>query len=206
MIFLRMTFALLMPQPRFILQNLQIVNNMGQLVNISVPVINQDSQVPAYARSPEWLIMMDKLTDKSSNVKGKEGYVEVFGWTGAMSRSSSPNIGGEHHSTATLVHTDLVVVMPMGSYVAKLNQTMANGAVVKKVTLERLGNIGKVLQVIQSITFETCRIQSVQQQIDQVVVTIQVQKRTDTINVYKQDGSASGKAVSAINFENVEVK
>jgi hypothetical protein len=194
-----------MPQPRFILQNLQIVNNMGQFVNVSVPVVNQDSQVPAYSRSPEWLIMLDDLTDKASNVKGKEGYVEVFGWTGAMSRSSSPNIGGEHYSTATLIHTDLVVVMPMGSYVTKLNQTMANGVVVKNVTLERLGNIGEVLQVIQSILFETCRIQSVQQQIDKVVVTIQVQKRTDTINVYNQDGTSAGQTVSTIDFQTVEV-
>jgi hypothetical protein len=196
-----------MSLPRFQIQNLQIPNpSTGQMMTIMVPVVNQGSDVPSYSRSPEWMIKIGDKSPKGSNVTGKETYVEVFGWSGAVSRSSSPNLGGQHHSTATLIHTDLVVIIPMGGYVAQITNAMANGEVIPQIDLERLANIEKVLQVVQTIVFKVCRIQSVKQQIEQAVITIQIQQRTDTIKVYGQDGKAAGQVVSDIDFSKIVVK
>lgn len=189
---------------RFSYQEISVPSANGEITNIRVPIVNQDDRIPSFSRSPEWMVKMDDLLN--SSVENFAEYAEVFGWSGTMSRNTSPYLSSDLHTTSTLVHTDLAIIIPMSGYAAKLNMRMAKGMKISKITLVRLGNIEDVKQIIQQIDFEICRIQSIQQSIDQLSLTIQVQKRTDTVNVYKQDGSNSGKVVSTVDFSTMSVK
>ena len=91
-------------------------------------------------KSPEWMVRIDDLLQ--SSVLGFENYVELFGWYGESSRFTNPDISGPLQTSATMRHSDLILIIPYGGYCAQLESNMNLGSGIATLTIVRLGNIG----------------------------------------------------------------
>ncbi len=165
---------------------------------ISVPIVAHDRRNQSYVKTPEWMVAIGDMM--SSSIEGFEGLCELFGWQAGLSRFTTGNISTNLHSSATVAYSDLVMVVPMGESYPKLKNSLAIGKKIDKITILRLGNINGVKLIIQEIVFEICRLQYVLQNLDQVVVCSQIQRCTDTVEKFDNNGEKKGHVVSCINI------
>ena len=155
-------------------------------------------------RSPEWMVQMDAFL--SSSVNGYTNYCELFGWYGESSRYTAGDVSSSLFTSATLRHTDLVIVIPNGGYAAILESIMNSGTVIQNVSIARLGIIATQIVTLQTLKYTTCRIQKFNQQLDQLVVEMSILTKENTIFVYGQDGTSQGQMVSQVDYSQNIVK
>lgn len=153
---------------------------------------------PTNSQSPEWMVQIDNFL--SSNVNGYESYAELFGWYGESSRYTSGNVASSLFTSATLRHTDLVIIIPNGGYSTTLESLMNTGTTINQVTITRLGRIQSAPVMLQTLAYSTCRIQKFNQQLDQVVIEMSILSKVNTIFVYGQDGTSQGQMVSSVDY------
>jgi hypothetical protein len=161
-------------------------------------VQNPDGDQDKGVKSPEWMIKIDDLM--ISNVEGYEGFSQLYGWYGESSRFTSGDVGGPLQSSATLKHSDLILLIPNGGHTAKIETSMNIGKALDTIEIVRLANIKAAKVRLQTLEFKTCRIQAVQQQLDRVWLVLQVGSKTNTINVYDQMGANTGQMVSRVDY------
>jgi hypothetical protein len=65
--------------------------------------------------------------------------------------------------------------------------------------------VGEMKVKLQEIIFEVSRIQSFQQQLDRVNLTVQVTSKTDTHYIYDVTGQIKGQMVTSVNYSIAEV-
>lgn len=159
-----------------------------------------DQEMPNAIRTPEWMVKIDNIM--SSSVAGFNDYVELFGWYGESSRFTSPEISGPLFTSATLRHSDLVLIVPYGGYSAQLESNMNLGVGISNLTIVRLGNIGQMKVTMQKIEYKTCKIQTCQQQLDRMILNVMVGAKINTVYVYGQDGQSQGQMVSQVDYIN----
>lgn len=151
------------------------------------------------SKSPEWLIKMDE--DLSGSVDGYSQYAELFGWYGASSRQTSPNVSSTNLTTsAKLNHSDLVFQISNGGYGAIIENKMNSGTAYSSIEIVRLGNIKTTSVKLQEIKFGTCYIKEVSQELDKLNLTVMISKRENTIFVYDGGGNNTGQTVSSVDY------
>lgn len=151
-------------------------------------------------KSPEWMVRIDGLMQ--SSVEGFNDYVELFGWYAESSRYTSADVGGPLFTSATLRHTDLILIIPYGGYCTQIESNMNLGIGIENLSIVRLANIGQAKVTVQLIEYKTCKIQSCQQQLDRMVLHVMIGSKTNTVYVYGQDGQSQGQMVSHVNYIN----
>ncbi|MES2253046.1 MAG: hypothetical protein V4482_05135 [Pseudomonadota bacterium] len=171
--------------------------------NLRIPIVNKspaNGDVPdsSGVQSPEWMIQMDSFL--SSNVNGYTDYCELFGWYGESSRFTSGDVASSLFTSATLRHTDLIVVIPNGGYGTTIESLMNTGTLIQQVTIARLGAIETQMVTLQTLVYGMCRIQKFNQQLDQLIVEMSILTKENTIFVYGQDGTSQGQMVSQVDY------
>jgi hypothetical protein len=180
-------------------QNYKIVELPGRSkFSIATTDVDNPDNNPDGAKSPEWMIKIDALTN--SAVDGFNDYSELFGWHGESSRFTTGDISNNLFTSATLKHSDLVVLIPNGGYAATLETNMNTGTPINALTIVRLGNIKATKVKIQQIDYTNCFIQSFQQQLDRVILRLTVTTKTNTIFVYDTLGTNQGQVVSTVDY------
>ena len=64
----------------------------------------------------------------------------------------------------------------------------------------RLGNIKSTKVKLQVVDFTLCRIQSFQQQLDRLIVSLSISSKTNTVYVYDINGTNKGQMVSRVDY------
>jgi len=170
---------------------------------IKVAVVDNNQANEQGVKSPEWMLKMD---DKLfSYVKDFEDYCELFGWYAECNRFTSADMSNELFTSATLKHSDVIFIIPNGGYSTDLQRIMNTGSIIDTISLVRLGNVGEMKVKLQEIIFEVSRIQSFQQQLDRVNLTVQVTSKTDTHYIYDVTGQIKGQMVTSVNYSIAEV-
>ncbi len=149
-------------------------------------------------RSPEWIIKIDKLL--SSNLTGFEDYSELFGWNEESSRFTPGNLSNQLMSSATLKHSGLMILIPNGGHSAHIELKMNRGVPLEVINIVRLGNIQDAKVKLQLLEYHQCWIQSFQQQLDRIIVTLSVSSKKNTIYVYDNNGTNKGQIVSEVDY------
>jgi len=149
-------------------------------------------------KSPEWMIKIDDMLQ--SEVENFNDYCELFGWYGESSRLTTGDISNQLFTSATLKHSDLVIIIPNGGYGAQLETKMNLGIPLNVVQVVRLGNVKSTKVKLQVIDYTLCRIQSFQQQLDRLVVCLSITGKTNTVFVYDVNGSNKGQMVSSVDY------
>ncbi len=177
-------------------KNYSIVDIAGRS-QVKVAVVDHDMPERG-VKSPEWMIRLDDIV--YSYVKGYESYCELFGWHSESNRFTNPDISNELFTSATLYHSDVILIIPNGGYSTVLQNRMNSGQIIEEMEIVRLGNVGKIKVKLQEIIHKICRLQSVQQQLDQLVLSFQVTSKMDTHFIYDVTGQIKGQMVSSVNY------
>jgi len=151
-------------------------------------------------RSPEWLLKIDDLLE--SNIDEFKDHCELLKFESQASRETSGNAGGQLFKIANMQHSDVVLTIPNGSYVAKLENKMNQGQPLQLVSIVHLGNINNTKVKMQVIDHENCWIQKMQplHDSDSVMFSIKIRSKVNTIYVYDHDGVNKGQMVSSANY------
>lgn len=180
-------------------QNYKIVELPGRSkFSIATTDVDNPEDNPDGVKSPEWMIKIDELT--KSDVDGFNGHSELFGWHGESSRFTTGDISNSLFTSATLKHSDLVILIPNGGYSATLETNMNTGTPIKTLTIVRLGNIKATKVIMQQIDYTNCFIQTFQQQLDRIILRLTVTTKTNTIFVYDNTGQNQGQVVSTVDY------
>jgi hypothetical protein len=172
--------------------------------NIRIPIVESnvsttdDSSNKSSVQSPEWMVEMDSFL--SSNVSGYTSYCQLYGWYGESSRYTSGDVASSLFTSATLRHSDLIVIIPNGGYATTLESMMNTGTPIQQLTIARLGTISSSIVTLQTLVFTMCRIQKFNQQLDQVIIEMSILTKQNTVFVYGQDGSSQGQMVSQVDY------
>lgn len=177
----------------------QVVGMMGRNDRaVQVPIIEDPSSETQSVRSPEWMISLDDIV--FSSITNYEDYCELYGWYAESGRFTSGDISNQLFTSATLRHSDIIVIIPSGGYAAQLQTQMNMGRMIHKMTIVHLGNVEQAKVKLQEIVHNQCRIQNYQQQLDRLVMHIQVTTKTDTHFVYDRSGQIKGQMVTSVNY------
>lgn len=149
-------------------------------------------------RSPEWMIKIENLL--SSNLAGYEDYAELFGWNEESSRFTPGNLSNQLLSSATLKHSGLMILIPNGGHSAQIELKMNRGIPLKMIQIVRLGNIQNTKVKLQTLDYTECWIQSFQQQLDRIIVTVSVSTKKNTVYIYDSKGGNKGQIVSEVDY------
>jgi hypothetical protein len=149
-------------------------------------------------RSPEWMVKIDDLL--TSNLGGFEDYSEIFGWNEESSRFTPGNLSNQLMGSATLKHSGLTILIPNGGHSAQIELKMNRGIPLDLIEIVRLGNIQDSKVKLQILEYHSCWIQSFQQQLDRVIVTVSISIKKNTIYVYDNTGANQGQMVSEVNY------
>src|SRR4051812_13339747 len=107
--------------------NYRLVQPSGS-TNVSIPVT--DTDVPGATenigvKSPEWMVKIDDAL--TSSVADYVDHAELFGWHGKSSRFTTGDIGNLLMTSATLRHSDVILIIPNGPYAPTLETKMNMG-------------------------------------------------------------------------------
>lgn len=175
--------------------NHRIIELAG-LRSFKIPVAEAPKDDSASVKTPEWMVNIDLYT--SSDIAGYENYTELFGWHAQSSRFTSGNTGsGQLFTSATLKHSDVVLLISNGGHAPQLEIAMNAGTALTKVEIVRLGNNAMRLQTIE---YGLCRLQMFQQQLDRLVLFLNVTTKMNVVYVYDKNGTNTGQIVSKTDY------
>ena len=180
-------------------QNYTIIELPGKSkFRIATTDINQPDAEVKGVKAPEWMVKMDDLM--KSEVADFNDHAELFGWYAESSRFTTGDISNNLFTSATLKHSDLILLLPNGGYSAQLETRMNTGTEVDSLTIVRLGNIKALKVKLQTIVYTNCRIQTFQQQLDRLILQLSVTTKENTIFVYDVNGESKGQVVSKVDY------
>lgn len=145
------------------------------------------------------LSLFDKIKATSS-VEKLSGFTELFGWFSEMARYVSGHVNGKLLISGSVQNSPLTLMIPAGTAAATLEEALFKGQVIRCITLIRLGYVGGILQVLQTILFQHCRFTGFQQQLDRLIVHCTPLEKTNLICVFDQKGCFTGVGVSNVDI------
>lgn len=148
--------------------------------------------------TPEWMIKIDDLL--SSTIEKFEGFADLYGWHAEQARLTKGSPASQLYSTAAVQHSNVLIVLPAGIYIPTLETKMNTGANIALIKIVRLANVGDLKVSLQEIEYTNCKIDSMEQQLDEVIISFRPEARQNTIIKYAQDGSKKGQAVSKFDY------
>jgi hypothetical protein len=173
---------------------------------MNIPIHSPSIQHTSHVALPEWMVMIDDLL--SSTVEGTPDETdadltqctELLGWYSEQARLTKGNTANQLFSTSAVQHSSVIIAIPVGDYVASLENKMNTGANIATIKLIRLANITDLKVPLQFITYTNCRIESTQQQLDKFILSFRPETRQNTIVQYEQDGTKKGNNVSYFDY------
>lgn len=171
---------------------------------IKMATVDPGTSEDIAVRSPEWIVRIDNLLN--SNLKGFENYAEIFGWNEESSRFTPGNLSNQILGSATLKHSGLMLMIANGGHSAQIEAKMNRGIPLGLIEIVRLGNIKNVKLKLQILEYKQCWIQSFQQQLDRIIVTVSVSTKKNTVFVYDVSGRNTGCMVSEVDYAKGEVE
>ncbi|MCX7338434.1 MAG: hypothetical protein NTX76_04040 [Alphaproteobacteria bacterium] len=170
------------------------------VTNSTTPPKGEDGEdgVSEGVQSPEWMVKMDDKLE--SSVSDYEDHAILYGWYSESARHTTGDASNQLMTSATLKHSDLVLIIPNDGFAAALESMMNTGKAIKELTVVRLGNTGSLKVKLQSIVFATCRIKKYQQQLDRLILTLSITTKENTIFVYDDAGKSTGQMVSKVDY------
>lgn len=169
--------------------------------SFSVPITtDKSSEDSSSAQIPEWMIKIDTLTKdlKTPKFLGFEDYCELYGW---YAESSCDTKNGIVIPTAKLKHSEVIIILPVFSFLINLELKMNQQKKVDVMEIIRTAGKSKA----QTILFENCTLKNIQQELDRVVIKMNITRKTDTITVF-ENGMPAGQVVSFVDYLTGEVK
>lgn len=177
----------------------QVIGMMGRADRaVQVPITEDPATEIQSVRSPEWMVKLDDIV--FSSITGFEDHCELYGWYAEAGRFTSGDVANQLFTSATLRHSDVIIIIPGGGYAAQLQTQMNMGRMIGQMTIVHLGNVEQSKVKLQEIVHDQCRIQNYQQQLDRLVLHIQVTAKTDTHFVYDRAGQIKGQMVTSVNY------
>ncbi|GHS94570.1 hypothetical protein AGMMS49949_08460 [Alphaproteobacteria bacterium] len=148
----------------------------------------------------EWTIMMDLLLGSLLAPQ-----TALFGWFAESSRSTGPDVGNQLFTSASVRHSELVVVIS-DTYLPKLESKLVKGDPIKEVIIQhaiQLGGLPIPIPVpvpIQINIFSHCYITSVQRHLDYLIVSLRVGAKRVVCTAFDQKGMPKGVGTYEIDF------
>jgi hypothetical protein len=160
-----------------------------------VPVVEKNGDGNStVSQVPEWMIKIEEYCE--STFKGYEKYCELFGWFGEASRKVNGSVAGTLSPSASLHHSEVVIIIPVFGFLAELETKMNKGMPLQEVEIVRTATQGKM----QSIQFLVCTINSIQQELDRAVIKMSILTKIDTVSAYDSLGMPKGQKVSRAEY------
>lgn len=166
--------------------------------NVSIPVVDPRIKHTNNVATPEWMISIDHIL--SSNVEGYENFTELYGWFAEQARMTKGTTASQLFSTSAVQHSNILIVIPNGLYLPLLETIMNSGGNLSDVKIVRLANITDLKVPIQEVEYTNCKVESIQQHLDEIVLSLRPETRTNTVIQYAQDGSKLGQNVSFFDY------
>jgi hypothetical protein len=163
-----------------------------------IPVVDPKLSYTDPVATPEWMISIDRLL--SSTIDGYETFAELHGWFAEQARLTKGNTASQLLSTATVQHSNVMIVIPMGIYLPLLETAMTSGTNLSSIKIVRLANITDLKVPLQEVEYTDSKIESIQQQLDEIILSIRPETRLNTIIQYGQDGRKEGQNVSFFDY------
>lgn len=162
--------------------------------------------------TPEWMVKIDEYL--SSTIEGTaenplpEGAgpvdfsicAELFGWRDEQARLTKGSTANQLYSSAAVQQSTVGIIIPSASYIPNLEQLMYTGANLKEIHLVRLGNIEQLNVPLQIVSYTTSKIETLQQELDEIILYFRPATRQNTNYKYSQDGLLVGQNVSSFDF------
>lgn len=166
--------------------------------DFKIPMVAPSINIQGKVNTPEWMISIDE--DLASTIEGYEQCCELFGWYADESRLTNSSTANDLYSSATVQHSNVVVLIPNGVFSPILEQKMAKGVNISSVKITRLGNIEDMKKELQTVEYTECKIEALQQQFDRLIVSIRPETKCNTVYSYDQTGRLNGQNVMTIDF------
>ncbi len=166
--------------------------------DIHIPTVDPKIAHKGSVTTPEWMISIDDLL--SSTIEDYEQYCELLGWYAEQARITKGNTANQLFASATVQHSNIIVIVPNGTFGPTLENKMNTGSNLSEVTISRLANMGEMKVLLQEIKFTNCKIETIQQQLDKLVLTLRPETRENTVYQYDQSGQKEGQTVSKFDY------
>ncbi|MDR1908128.1 MAG: hypothetical protein LBQ43_04705 [Holosporales bacterium] len=142
---------------------------------------------------------------------------ELFGFTYDTLRETVGHSVNQLIASASIRHSDVVIIIQNGTYSPILEQYMNDGTLIKKMVIYRSGFIEGKRRLLEKRTFKDCYVTQFKQILDFLVLHVRVLYREETSYIYAQHGLTSteetdedgettvkrqalGKSVSEVDF------
>ena len=163
-----------------------------------IPMVDSDIRQMNHITTPEWMIQIDDLL--SSTIEKFEKFSELYGWSAEQGRLTKGHTSNNLFSTAAVQHSNVRIVLSAGIFIPTLDTKMNTGANISLIKIVRLANVGDMKVSLQEIEYKNCKIESMEQQLDHLIISFRPETRQNKIIKYKQDGSKEGQAVSKFDY------
>lgn len=155
------------------------------------------------SKTPDWIVRLDNITN--SSIADYTDFTELFGWYGESSRFTASDISSDFVTSATLKHSELILLIPNGGFAAPIESRMYEGIPIDELVIVRLGNIRQTRVETQALVYRCCYIQRFQQQLDRVFLQVTVKTKENTLYVFDVDGMPRGQVVSRVDFSSNQI-
>lgn len=164
----------------------------------TIPMVDPNIRHTNNVSTPEWMIQIDDLL--SSTIENYEGFADLLGWHAEQARLTKGRTGNQLFSTAAVQHSNVLIVLPAGIYIPTLETKMNTGSNIALIKIVRLANDGDLKVTLQEIEYTNCKVESMEQHLDEIVISFRPETRQNTVNKYKQGGGKEGQAVSKFDY------
>ena len=139
----------------------------------------------------EWVVKIDQLL--TSNMKGYEGYAELFSFEADSHRNTCGDMTNSLFTSAAIAHSLVNIEIPYGKYAPSLENSMNNGKLIQSVQIMRLAHIKGKVSVVQQIIFQGCRIANFRQDSDHLFLSFSISSRENIVFKFDQLGNPKGQ-------------
>ncbi|MBX9977302.1 MAG: hypothetical protein K2X98_03540 [Alphaproteobacteria bacterium] len=157
---------------------------------VALEIPKLDASGKPTQKAPDWIVEIPDHT--KGNIDGLDTYSQLFDFHYEYSRETSGHIGNETFTSAAIEHSEVALLIPTGTYTAKIRQTLNTGKVVPTITIKRLGNMTDLKKPLQIITYTDCIFARVVQDKDFFAVSFRFIKVKEENPEFKQDDEGSG--------------
>jgi type VI protein secretion system component Hcp len=216
-------------------QDMKVVTLPGR-GRLKIPVVGtrKNNELSGVSKATkEWTVRIDNIFEHTSIFSDREiiekdkddkvisstlhfpdeNEVELFGFTYNTQRETLGHSVNQLIASASIRHSDVILIIQNSTYSPRLEQCMNNGTVLYEVVLHRSGFINGANRLLEERMFRDCNITRFIQILDFVVLHIRVLSREETSYMYAQgvpyitseDGksrttSSQGQSVSTVDF------
>lgn len=171
-------------------------------VKLYKPVLRLENK--ASSKAPDWIVEIKGDLTKG-NLEGFETFTELFDFYFQYSRETSGHVGNEMVTSAGIEHSDVSILIPCGTFSAKIRQALNNGQNIVSIKIHRLGNITDLKKPLQTLEFQNCLLTRVMQSGDFLAINFRFIKVIETnIEFAQTDEAQAGQNVCEVDYSKVK--